>query len=104
MEKEKLLTYLLGTSDYTIVVAGFILSFMVALYPILKERKFSIRDILLNLLSIFIFMRFYSFIIDFSGFQIDLENSLTAALLAGLISRKLVDKFHKEVNDKIDEL
>lgn len=101
---EKFLNYLLGTNDYALVGAGFVLSLFVAIYPMIKSGEYSLKNIILKILSIACFMRFYPFVMSFIGLSISLEDTMVASLISGFFSQKIIDKFQKEGNEQIDEL
>lgn len=100
----KILELILGTTDYYSVIAGFIVAFVVAAYKAIKEWNITLKESLLHVLAIIIFMRFYPFLANTIGFEIGMENSMIAALISGFFSRKILDKFHEEITEHIDEL
>ena len=101
---DKFLNYLLGTNDYALVGAGFVLSLFVALYPMVKDKTFNIRDIILKIISIVVVMRFYSFIAYLIGFNISFTDSMSVSFIAGLFSTYIIDKVIKNVKEDISEL
>lgn len=101
---DKFLMYFLGTNDYNLVLAGFILSLIISIYPMILSKKLDFKGVVLKGLSVIIFMRFYPFIMSFIGLAISIEDTMIAALVAGFFSKKIIDKFYNEGNNQINEL